>query len=251
MKTFTFLELKKKLNRLLQKREWLIEKFHPVDLINPLYCMRKPIYEFIKENAALAEGRVLDFGCGVKPYKELFEVNEYIGIDVEESGHESDEKFADIFYDGKKIPFADEYFQFVLSTQVFEHIYDIENSIKEIYRILEKNGIFLLTVPLGENEHEVPYDFHRFTEFGLKIFLESNGFELIKMKKSNSFKSAVRYLKICSAVQSWKNSKGKMLPLLKGVFSTVWNNLWIAASINKNTENIRFATDIFVLCKKK
>lgn len=47
----------------------------------------------------------MDVGCGSKPYRELFDVDEYIGIDIEVSGHNHSSSNIDKFYDGKVIPF--------------------------------------------------------------------------------------------------------------------------------------------------
>jgi len=50
-------------------------------------------------------GKLLDFGCGRKPYKHLFSFDEYIGLDIVESGHNHEDEEIDVYYDGTKIPF--------------------------------------------------------------------------------------------------------------------------------------------------
>ena len=57
------------------------------------------------------QGKVLDFGCGKKPYQSLFtNAEEYIGVDYEGEGHSHQNETIDVFYDGKKIPFENNTF---------------------------------------------------------------------------------------------------------------------------------------------
>ena len=63
---------------------------------------------------------MLDFGCGSKPYKNLFKVKEYVGLDTEESGHNHRNEEIDVLYNGKQIPFVDNSFDSLFSSQVFK-----------------------------------------------------------------------------------------------------------------------------------
>ena len=78
--------------------------------INPLYLIRKPLYKHIRTLAPTLKGKLLDFGCGRKPYEDLFTVNEYIGVDMESTGHDHTNSKVDVFYDGKHLPFDDNTF---------------------------------------------------------------------------------------------------------------------------------------------
>jgi len=64
-------------------------------------------------------GRILDVGCGSKPYQELFGATEYIGLEIEGSVS----KDADYLYAGKVFPFNDEDFDSVFSSQTLEHVF--------------------------------------------------------------------------------------------------------------------------------
>ncbi|MBA4166610.1 MAG: class I SAM-dependent methyltransferase [Chitinophagaceae bacterium] len=132
-------------------------------------------------------GQLLDFGCGRKPYESLFSVERYIGIDMEQTGHEHTLSKVDVYYDGKTIPFADESFDSVFCSEVFEHIFNLDEVIVEIKRVLKKDGKVLITVPFCWNEHEAPYDFGRYTSFGIKHLLEKNGFDVVEFRKSGNF----------------------------------------------------------------
>lgn len=110
--------------------------------------------------------RVLDFGCGMKPFAYLFEnVAEYVGIDVYPG------KVVDVVYDGSVIPAPDGYYDLVFSSSVLEHVENIEFSLGEIARILKPAGILVSVVPFVNHAHGTPYDFHRPTRFGWKSML--------------------------------------------------------------------------------
>jgi len=156
-------------------------------LFNPYYFSRRTLYKNIKSNCHLFTGRMLDFGCGSKPYKNLFDVDEYIGLDFENSGHDHTNENVDCYYDGINLPFDNDYFDSFLSSQVFEHVSNLENNLQEINRVLKPNANLLITVPFVWFEHEVPIDFKRYTTFGIKQTLSNAGFEIINVKRSSNY----------------------------------------------------------------
>jgi SAM-dependent methyltransferase len=172
-------------------REYLKrQSFHPDMLgvlFNPFYFIRRGLYENIKLLAPQLKGRLLDFGCGRKPYEELFRVDEYIGVDIEQTGHEHSNSKIDVYYDGRTVPFPDGSFDAVFCSEVLEHVFNVEEILTEINRILKDEGKILLTVPFCWNEHEVPYDFGRYSSFGIQHVLFEAGFDIIEYKKSGNF----------------------------------------------------------------
>ncbi len=52
-----------------------------------------------------------------------------------------------IIGDALDIPFDDDYFDIVLSTEVIEHTANPKKAVKEMCRVLKKNGILIITVP--------------------------------------------------------------------------------------------------------
>ena len=140
--------------------------------INPAFFVRRGLSRGIRRHAGAMKGVMLDFGCGSKPYRELFTVDKYIGLDVVESGHEHVGESIDVFYDGKRIPFEDGFFDSVFSSEVFEHVFNLDEILIELNRVLKSGGTMLITVPFVWEEHEAPYDFARYTSFGIKYLLE-------------------------------------------------------------------------------
>jgi SAM-dependent methyltransferase len=165
------------------------KSFRP-GLNNPFFFIRTALLKKVKQYAPFLSGRLLDFGCGSKPYQSLFtNVTEYIGLDYEGEGHSHINEKIDVYYDGKRIPFPDEQFDSVFSSEVFEHVFNPDEILPEINRVMKKGGKILITCPFVWNEHEVPVDYARYTQFALKHLLEKNGFTIIALDKSGDFTS--------------------------------------------------------------
>lgn len=165
-------------------------------LIHPYYFIRHGIKDNIYKYAGYITGKVLDFGCGSKPYKSFFSFTEYVGVDFENEGHPHVNEQIDVFYDGKTLPFSNEYFDSILCSEVFEHVFNLDEIIKELNRVLKKDGTILITCPFVWNEHEVPFDYARYTKFALENMLRKGGFELIEFSKAGNFVTAITQL-IC------------------------------------------------------
>jgi SAM-dependent methyltransferase len=156
--------------------------FNP-NLTFPGYFVRHRLLEGISKYANLLKGKMLDFGCGSKPYKSLFKVDEYIGLDYDGEGHSHIGEQIDHYYDGKKIPFDDNTFDSVFTTEVFEHIFNLPEILPELNRVMKKGALILITCPFAIAEHETPIDFGRYSSFGLRHLMETNGFEIVVQEK--------------------------------------------------------------------
>lgn len=170
------------------KALYIKEQFNPSLIglfINPFYFARKGLFNSIANKLVHLDGKLLDVGCGTKPYQSLCYVEEYIGLEIDDEGNRN-HQFADSFYDGKTIPFENNYFDSILTNQVFEHVFNPDEFLKEINRVTKVNGLMLLTVPFVWDEHEQPYDYARYSSFGLKHLLKKNGFEIIEAQKTNN-----------------------------------------------------------------
>lgn len=240
------------LTRKIRERSFIIEGFSFFDLFNPFYIERKSIYEFMKfcgkKYITTGNEAVLDFGCGEKPYRSLFKTSNYIGVDVEISGHTKIEGggTADVFYDGYILPFQDCSFDILISNQVFEHVIDFPLVFSECTRVLKQDGIMIMTVPLCSEEHEKPYDFRRFTIYGLKNVIKENNLEILFMKKNTSYKNALRSLKCIYYCHYYRN----FLSGIKMALVCFFENFLFLFSKNKYYTEDDFANDIFVICKK-
>jgi SAM-dependent methyltransferase len=68
--------------------------------------------------------------------------------------------------------------------------------LQELNRVLKPKGKILITCPFVWNEHEVPHDYARYTQFALKNLLEKNGFEIINLDKSGDFATALHQMRM-------------------------------------------------------
>lgn len=146
--------------------------------VNPFYFARKSLYKNISLLAPNLNGKLLDVGCESKPYLALCNnVSEYIGLEISDEGNRNN-RVADVLYDGKTMPFDEEEFDCVMTNQVFEHVFNPNTFLKEINRVTKMEGVMLLTVPFVWDEHGQPYDYARYSFFGLKHILNKHGFEI-------------------------------------------------------------------------
>ena len=170
------------------KKRYVREGFNPGLLgifVNPFYFARRGLYQNILKLSPGLSGVLLDIGCGTKPYEEICNIDEYIGLEIED-GSDRQYRYADVYYDGKKIPFQNNKFDSVISNQVFEHVFNPDQFLRELNRVLKTDGLLLITVPFIWCEHEQPHDYARYSSFGLVHILEKNGFNILKHEKSSS-----------------------------------------------------------------
>jgi SAM-dependent methyltransferase len=131
------------------------------------------IFRHLKQRLPEYKGKVLDVGCGNSPFKFLIDTSKarYIGIDIENADkfdYYNPEKIA---FDGENIPFEEDSFDNIISTEVLEHIENPEKIVKEMYRVLKPGGEVIVTVPWSARVHFEPFDFCRYTPFKLeKLF---------------------------------------------------------------------------------
>ena len=168
------------------RRWWWREQFTPGwlgRLVNPFFFARRGLHEALAEFFPQLQGDVLDVGCGRKPYRHLVPARSYVGLDLD-TPELRELGGADLFYEGRKFPVADESFDAVLCSQVLEHIFTPAEFLAEIRRVLRPGGALLLTTPFAWDEHSQPYDFGRYSSFGLRHVLEGAGFEIIAQHKT-------------------------------------------------------------------
>lgn len=157
-------------------------------LFNPNYINRRAIHDGLKRHAPALKGDLLDFGCGAKPYRSLFDVDRYVGVDLDQNeGHDLPRDKTDFFYDGTSLPFEDDTFDSVYSSEVFEHIFNLPQILQEISRVHKRGGLLLVTMPFVWPEHEMPNDFGRYTSAGARSILETAGYEIVEHSTGPGF----------------------------------------------------------------
>jgi SAM-dependent methyltransferase len=137
----------------------------------PGWSIRKPIADWLRREGAVAAGRkVLDVGCGSKPYQPFFaDAAEYVGFDVPGSPD------ADVHGFVEELPFADASFDVVLCIQVLEHVDDPAAAVRELRRVTKPGGRVLASTHGVMVYHPSPNDYWRWTHTGLARLFRTNG----------------------------------------------------------------------------
>ena len=73
--------------------------------------------------------------------------------------------------------------------EVLEHTHNPLKAIENIFSILEKGDIVLVSVPFNFHIHDEPYDYYRFTYYGLKMLFKN--FSDITIKKRNGWLESI------------------------------------------------------------
>jgi SAM-dependent methyltransferase len=159
-----------------------------------------------------ASGKLLDIGCGNKPYSEIVSpfITKYVGCDIIQSSNQC----VEILCPANQIPLPDGSFDTILSTQTIEHVEDHQGLLNEAFRLLRPGGFLIISGPLYWPLHEEPYDFFRFTKYGFTHLIEKSGFQMISIK-SNGGKWSVAGQALLHALvpdlEKVKSFKGKII----------------------------------------
>ncbi|HEY8087536.1 MAG TPA: class I SAM-dependent methyltransferase [Polyangiaceae bacterium] len=145
------------------------------------------LVEGLEAVAPMAHGRMLDVGCGDKPYEAFFRpyVTDYVGVEHEatfEQTTASTRSVADVLYDGHTLPFEDGSFDTVMSIQVLEHTPTPQRLVDEMGRVLADGGTLILTAPFSFRLHEEPHDYFRYSPHGLRVLVEHAGLDVLEVR---------------------------------------------------------------------
>ncbi len=142
----------------------------------PTYAVRAPLARWLaaeadRAAADLGRYRLLDAGCGEKPYAPLFlpHAAEYVGLDT--APHVD----ADLVGPIEAIPASDDAFDVVLCIQVLEHVDDPALAVRELHRVTRPGGRVLLSTHGAMVYHPNPSDPWRWTHEGLDRLFRANG----------------------------------------------------------------------------
>jgi SAM-dependent methyltransferase len=154
----------------------------------PTYAVRAPLARWIEHEAkAAATGRaeplrVLDVGCGSKPYYPFFAPFdvEYVGLDIVEN------PLAELRGSVEAIPADDDSFDLVLCTQVLEHCNDPALAVRELRRVVAPGGRVLASTHGVQVYHPSPLDLWRWTHAGLeRLFITAANWERVVVEPSS------------------------------------------------------------------
>lgn len=168
------------------KHQEFLKKYNAKEqnwLISKIFCEK--FWEL--SNKYINGGKLLDIGCGTKPFESFFStrVEEHIGFDHDGCLHNKDN--INVLGDIYNMPFENCTFESAISTAVLEHLEEPQQAINETYRVLKKDGIAIFSCPFIWHIHEEPRDFFRYSEFGLDYMFKKAGFDVLEIVPLSGF----------------------------------------------------------------
>jgi ubiquinone/menaquinone biosynthesis C-methylase UbiE len=179
-----------------------------------LYRVMEDAFEYAA--AGWAHGRLVDIGCGSKPWRDLFapHVTEHVGVDYlpEIRGTK-----IDVVATAYEIPLPDGHADTLLMSAVLEHLERPADALREARRLLAPGGHAILTAPFIWPVHEAPRDFYRYSPFGLRHLLEETAFEVVEVLPLAGAWTTFS-LELSYAIRKYR--RRGLTPLVNGVMRT-------------------------------
>jgi SAM-dependent methyltransferase len=175
---------------------------------------------YVQEAAGrYGRGRVLDAGCGRRPYAEFY--SDYTGLEFDRTRYA--DAPADVWGSGMELPFRDKAFATVFSSQVLEHVPEPWRMVAEMARVLEPGGHLILTAPHIWGLHEVPQDYFRFTCYGLEHLARRAGLQPIEVRPMAGYwvTAGVRF---CYYLRHFE--RGPLKPVVRVMFALIQLMAW-------------------------
>jgi SAM-dependent methyltransferase len=141
-------------------------------------------------------GRLLDVGCGSQPYRPWIERGglSYVGVDWPSSPSQASSDTVQWDLTTTPWPFEDASFDAILCTEVLEHYPDPPRLVAECARVCRPGTLLVFTAPLAWPEHLEPYDYYRFTQYGLRRLFDGGCYSVEKITPRGGWHTALGQL---------------------------------------------------------
>lgn len=172
-----------------------------------------------KELSKLPNGyKILDAGAGELKNKKYCQhlnytsqdICEYDGVGDDVGLHmgEWNTDNIDLVCDIVNMPIADDSFDAVICSEVFEHMQDPALAIVEFSRVIKDNGILILTAPFSSLVHFAPHYYCTgFSSYWYKHHLEKNNFEITSIQANGDWFSLMKQEILRIPKECYKSNK--------------------------------------------
>ena len=205
---------------------------------------RKNLYLFLDDEIdkiVSENNNILNIGSGGEIQDKISTLNvnnTLTSIDVDEK------RSPDIVMDAMDLKFESNQFDYIFMMEVLEHIKEPHRAISEVFRVLKNDGILILSTPFIFPIHDQPYDFFRFTRFGLEYLFRD--FQNIIINERNNYLESV-------GVLLWRLffTKSKKLKIIGLIFLPLIFLFQIMAILLSKIDNsVNATTGYFCVVKK-
>ncbi len=135
--------------------------------------------------------KVLDAGAGEGYYRKLFKQGSYWAVDFGKVKKAYGK--IDVISNLAPLALKSGYFDIVICSQVLEHVPDPKMVLSELNRVMKPASELWISVPFYFPEHELPFDFFRYTQAGIASLLESTGFNIEEIEWLEGYHGTVSY----------------------------------------------------------
>lgn len=197
----------------------------------------------VPQTLSSAAGVILDIGAADRWIAaHLPTATSYIALDYPATGNEFYAARPDIFADACSLPIGDQCVDGVVCLEVIEHVPDPALALKEIARVLRPGGRAWVSMPFLYPVHNEPFDFQRFTEFGLRRDVARASLDVISLNRSgHAIRAAglVMCLAIAGGVHTRKGGlKALLLPIALLAIVTINIVSWLMSLAWPDWKNI-------------
>lgn len=212
------------------------------------WTMDNLLIQFARDqlNVVPKAARILDVGCGTGPYWALRPDLNWLGIDIYPSSNANY-----VIEPNGTFPIEKNSIDYVLCTQVLEHVQNPKLSISEIFRVLKPGGIAIVNMPFIYPFHGMPDDSRRWTTTELSF--EFRDFEVIELGTIGGIGSSLvtLWLNFCE-YKLVQTTLGKLVKIV------VTPALWFQSSmlnlvgryLDKIDSTSSFPSNTFIIVKK-
>ncbi|WP_199096642.1 class I SAM-dependent methyltransferase [Dyella sp. ASV21] len=223
---------------------------YPENLLAHNWLAKKLINRFVAGRLPSLRGIVIDLGCGTRPFERdiLRYADHYMGVDWANSMHGLK---ADVLANlNMPLPLADDVADHVISLEVMEHLSEPDVMLAEAFRVLRRGGELTISTPFQWWIHEAPWDFQRFTRFGLEHHLTKAGFTDIIVRPTSGF-WAMWVLKFNYQLHRLVRGPRLMRTVVRAILSPFWlTNQIIALNLDHVWPEDRETVGYFTIARK-